>query len=307
MSLNIWRIELFTKFDCVVALVNTINKMDCVEGIKQLRSESIDIVIADPPYNRRGVDYGEGFEVMPFKDYFAWCEIWISECKRVLKPKGTMFIYGYDEILARISSTLPIEGQRWLIWHYRNLIVPNAQFWQRTHQSIICHWKGRKPSFNLDAVREPYTEEYAKQDGRILPPRRNRFSKGGMREATVKIHPNGALPRDVFNIPLAKADRIMFCNTCSHLVTPKHRKEHEYHDLLIHPTQKPFALTEKLILSCKPEGEFNVLVPFCGSGSECLIALKHGGRFFTFELNPDYVKLASLNLSYYLNTRSYFI
>lgn len=267
--------------------------------MKQLRDSSIDIAIADPPYNK--TDYGVGFSVMPFKDYFAWCETWLLECLRVLKPNGTLFVYGYDEILARISSMLPIEKQRWLIWHYRNNAIPNAHFWQRTHQSIICSWKSGKPKFNLDAVREPYTKAYLKQSGKVVPPRKHKYARNGGKEFIARAHPNGALPRDVFSIPLSKSDRIIYCNTCSHIVNPRKRKEHEQHDLLIHPTQKPSILTKKLILSCKPEGEFNVLVPFCGSGSECIETLKLGGRFFTFELNPDYALLASKNLTCYLN------
>jgi site-specific DNA-methyltransferase (adenine-specific) len=279
--------------------------MDCVEGIKLLEDSSIDIAIADPPYNV-GIDFGFGGDVMPWDDYFAWCDAWIAECLRVLKPNGTLFIYGYPEISAMISVKFPIDKQRWLMWHYSNHNIPHAQFWQRSHQSIVCHWKGRKPMFNRDAVREPYTEAHAKRYGKFRPPAKNPFSMNDSKETATHANPDGALPRDKFIIPASSADRIIYCNTCGCIATPKHRQEHKGHDLLTHPAQKPYAISERLILSCKPKGEFNVLVPFCGSSSECLVALKHGGSFFAFEINPDYVKLASKNLEYYLNTRSYF-
>jgi site-specific DNA-methyltransferase (adenine-specific) len=155
-------------------------------------------------------------------------------------------------------------------------------------------------------VREPYTAATLRQNGKVRAPAKNGFDMYGAKQIVTRAHPDGALPRDTFIIPVSSADRIIYCNTCGCIATPKHKQEHKGHDLLTHPTQKPYALTEKLILSCKPKKEFIVLIPFCGSGSECLVALKRGGRFFAFEINPDYAKLAAKNLTYYLNTRSYF-
>jgi site-specific DNA-methyltransferase (adenine-specific) len=275
--------------------------MDCVEGIKQLEDSSIDIAITDPPFNK-GIDFGFGTDTMPWDDYFAWCDAWIAGCLRVLKPNGTLFIYGYPEISTRISVKFSIDKQRWLMWHYGNHNIPHANFWQHSHQSLICHWKGRKPMFNRDAVREPYMEACAKRNEKFRPPAKNSFSMNEGKETATH-----ALPMDTFIIPISSADRIIYCDTCGCIATPKHRQEHKGHDLLTHPTQKPYALTEKLILSCKPKGEFNVLVPFCGSSLECLVALKHSGSFFAFEINPSYAKLASKNLEYYRSTHSYFL
>ena len=59
-----------------------------------------------------------------------------------------------------------------------------------------------------------------------------------------------------------------------------------------HPTQKPLALCEKLLKSCKqdPDNGF-VFVPFAGSWSECVAAKKLGLPFVGVELNEEYVKL----------------
>jgi site-specific DNA-methyltransferase (adenine-specific) len=95
----------------------------------------------------------------------------------------------------------------------------------------------------------------------------------------------------------------MYCKTCDCLVHPKERKKHDAHNVIIHPTQKPQALTEKLIKSCKPKGKFKVLIPFCGSGSECLETLKNGGDFISYEINEDYIKLANENLNFYKSKR----
>ena len=77
------------------------------------------------------------------------------------------------------------------------------------------------------------------------------------------------------------------------------RAELSGNNLIIHPTQKPLALSDKLIKSCRPNGKFTVLIPFCGSGSECISTIKKSGHYIAFELNPDYVLLAQKNIELY--------
>lgn len=85
---------------------NVIYNEDCVLGMKKLPDECANIVIADPPYN-----IGKSFGLLPdgqpnnsdkqeMKQYLNWCEEWINESLRVLKPDGTLYIYGFSEILA---------------------------------------------------------------------------------------------------------------------------------------------------------------------------------------------------------------
>ena len=69
-------------------------------------------------------------------------------------------------------------------------------------------------------------------------------------------------------------------------------KAHEDHDKVLHPTQKPFNVTKKLLLSNinKQKGG-KVLIPFSGSGSECVVAQSLRFQFLGFEINDDYVEL----------------
>ena len=65
-----------------------------------------------------------------------------------------------------------------------------------------------------------------------------------------------------------------------------------------HPTQKPLDLCEKLLKgSMNKEGETNVVVPFAGSGSECVAAKKLGCNFLGFEINPEYIVIANNRLA----------
>lgn len=250
---------------------------DTLQVLPTLPAESAQIVIADPPYNI-GKDFGNDSDKQPMDEYLAWCDKWIAECLRILKPNGTMFIYGFSEILALILSRVPYGvHRRWIVWHYTNKNVPSLNFWQRSHESIIVLWKSEKV-FHRDDIREPYTEGFLNgAAGRERKATPGRFSKGE-KTTTYAAHANGALPRDVIKIPALAGGAGM-------------------NERVDHPTQKPLALCEKLLRSCQqPATDGYVLVPFAGSGSECVAAKKLGLPFVGIELNADYVKLTQERL-----------
>ena len=250
---------------------------DILSVLRTLNDESAQIVIADPPYNI-GKDFGNKSDKQPMPEYLQWCDQWIEGCLRVLRKDGTMFIYGFSEILALILARIPQNvNRRWLVWHYTNKNVPKLNFWQRSHESVLVLWKEDKV-FHRDEVREPYTDGFVKgAAGRKRPATKGRFSTGE-NETTYTAHPGGALPRDVIKIP-----------TLAGSVGKNERVNH--------PTQKPLELCDKLLKSCKqdPENGF-VLVPFAGSGSECVAAKKLGLPFVGVEINEEYVQLIKQRL-----------
>jgi site-specific DNA-methyltransferase (adenine-specific) len=250
---------------------------DSLLVLPTLEDNSAQIIIADPPYNI-GKDFGNESDRQPMEKYLSWSEQWIKECLRILKPNGTMFIYGFSEILALILSKVPYDiNRRWIVWHYTNKNVASLNFWQRSHESILILWKNDKV-FNKDDIREAYTEGFLNgAAGKERASTKGRFSKGD-KTTTYKAHPNGALPRDVIKIPALAGGAGM-----------KERVNH--------PTQKPIALCEKLIMSCKqPSSEGYVLVPFAGSGSECVASKKLGLPFIGIELNEEYIKIINERL-----------
>lgn len=275
--------------------LNKIILGDALVEIRRIPEESCDVIVIDPPYNI-GKDFGNNIDKREMGEYVAWCKEWIDECIRVMKPNGTMFIYGFSEILAHLSVEIPIN-KRWLIWHYTNKNVASLNFWQRSHESIICAWKD-KPVFNRDEVREPYTEGFLKgAAGKTRKGTVGRFSSSG-KETTYNAHTGGALPRDVIKIPALAGgagmnERWFICKTCKDIYKPRELKNHLGHDIEKHPTQKPFELSKKLILSASPKKDGVILVPFVGTGSECAAVKALGQSYIGFEINPDYVKMAN--------------
>jgi site-specific DNA-methyltransferase (adenine-specific) len=251
---------------------------DSLTILPTLEDNSAQIIIADPPYNI-GKDFGNESDRQPIDEYFKWTDAWIAQCLRILKPNGTMFIYGFSEMLALILSRIPhTVNRRWIVWHYTNKNVASLNFWQRSHESILVLWKNDKV-FHRDDIREAYTEGFLNgAAGKERTATKGRFSKGD-KTTTYNAHPNGALPRDVIKIPALAGGAGM-----------KERVNH--------PTQKPLALCEKLLRSCKqPATDGYVLIPFSGSGSECVAAKNLGLPFVAIELNAEYVKLTNERLS----------
>ena len=257
---------------------NCIYNEDCIIGMKKIKNKSVDIIICDPPYNI-GKNFGNNKYNKNIESYIKWCNQWINECLRILQDDGTMFIYGFSEILAYIRVQLKCNV-RWIIWHYTNKNTPRLNFWQRSHESILVCWKNSK-TFNTDDVREPYTETFLKNvAGKVRKSTKGRFSKG-TKETIYTAHKQGALPRDVVKI--------------SALAGGAGKKERI--GKIKHPTQKPLQLCTKLLLSCMKKDKENLLVvPFAGSGSECVAAKQLDINYIGFEINNDYIDICNTRL-----------
>lgn len=275
--------------------------------LQVLRAQSaaakFDVVIADPPYNI-GKDFGNTAgdgdsrdDDMPIDEYVAWCENWLTECFRLLAGDGLVYVYGFAEVLARVAVKFPIDEQRWLAWHYTNKAVPSSKFWQRSHEAILCLWQpGRKrPALEVEQIRVPYTEHFQKCAGKARKGTRGRYSRAGKR--TIYADNGGALPRDVLSVPAlaggaGRVERWFACRDCGGGARrPAELAAHDGHDILKHPTQKPFELTRRLLLS-RINGHGRALIPFAGSGSECVAAQSLGIPFLGVELNPEFAKFA---------------
>ena len=127
---------------------------------------------------------------------------------------------------------------------------------------------------------------------------KGRFSDGET-ETTYNAHDNGALPRDVFKISALAGgagakERWFYCVDCDSAFHPTEQENHVEHETIIHPTQKPYELTKKLISSSIPKDSVpQILIPFSGSGSELIVVRDLNCEFIGFEINPIFVKLGN--------------
>ena len=252
---------------------------DCVAGMREIEAESVDCVIADPPYNINK-DFGNNSTKLSKEQYCEWSRNYIEESMRILKMDGVLFIYGFAEILSYVQVFCCFKWNcRYLQWHYTNKVSPKATFWQRSHESILIVWKcDNFPSFDVDAVRVPYSKSYLKNSvGKKRKVGKGRFETSG-KETEYKAHANGALPRDVIN--------------CAALAGGAGKKER----VDFHPTQKPLGITRTLIKSIGIKENTRIVIPFAGSGTEALVCKELNVSFIAYDINEEYVKKGNLRI-----------
>lgn len=124
---------------------------------KSITNESIDLIIADPPYNL-GKDYGNNHDLKGFEEYIHFTKEWLSEAKRVLKPNGTIYVFMGVRFISYLYDILDKELQlffnSWVVWHYTQGLGKTKGFSPR-HDDILVFNKGKDFIFNLDDVRVP--------------------------------------------------------------------------------------------------------------------------------------------------------
>jgi site-specific DNA-methyltransferase (adenine-specific) len=241
----------------------TLFEGDSIEWLKNLDTESVDLIFADPPYNIKKADWDK-FESQ--EKYINWSMEWISEAHRVLKKDGTLYICGFSEILADIKhpSMRHFKACRWLVWHYKNK-ANLGNDWGRSHESILHLRKNKKQKFNVDDVRVPYsghTLKYPSHPQAVT----SQYSNGGKRKDVWTPHPKGAKPRDVLEVPTT-------CNGMGEKTK--------------HPTQKPEELIRKFILASSNEGDV-VLDPFSGSGTTIVVAEQLNRQWLGCDMEAEY-------------------
>ncbi|MDZ7960245.1 MAG: site-specific DNA-methyltransferase [Aulosira sp. DedQUE10] len=241
---------------------------DAIEWLGSLDTESVDLVIADPPYNIKKAEW-DNFASQ--QAYVEWSLTWIEQVSRILKPTGSFYICGFSEILAdlKLPASRFFKGCRWLIWHYKNKANLSTD-WGRSHESILHLRKSKYFYMDIENVRILYGEhtlKYPSHPQAITSQYANNHNKYSK---TWNPHSKGAKPRDVIEIP----------TTCNGM-----------NEKTKHPTQKPEELIRKFILASSKRQDI-VIDPFLGSGTTAVTAEQLGRKWLCCEINSEYLELA---------------
>jgi DNA modification methylase len=227
---------------------------DCLKTMKKMPAESVDLIITDPPFNI-GKNYDGVYKDNKSKDeYLMWCKNWLSECVRLLKPTGSLYLFNYPENNAYLLPFLQEKTifKRWMTWHYPTNTGHSKTNYTRSQHSIIFCTKSKKAKFNRTAIVEPYKNP---TDKRI--------------KERIKNGKKGRAPYDVFHFNLVKN------------VSKEKTK---------HPCQIPTQLLKIFILASSNPGD-TVLDPFAGSFSTCVAAKKLNRNSIGIDINPRYVEI----------------
>ena len=243
---------------------NKIIHGDALELLRKLPDKSFELVIADPPYNI-GKDFGICQEFEGVAVWREWCNNWLAECHRVLIDRGSLFVYGIHKYICYLQVDLMEMGMeygRLFIWHYENGFAGYTKKPAAHYEPLL--WMTKSKQYVYEPIREPY-----KSQDRL----KYKITKNGKEW---KPHPKGRLAGDVWGFPTLAGRRFA-------------------DEKVDHPTQKPLGLTLRIVKHFSNEGD-TVLVPFVGSGTECIAAKMLKRSYLGFELNSDYIAIAESRL-----------
>lgn len=232
---------------------------DALELMRQAKAGIFDLIFADPPYflsndgitcqagKMVSVNKGDWDKASTPQEMHAFNLAWLGECRRLLKPNGTLWVTGTSHNIYSVGYALQTLGYKILndIAWYKVNPPPNLSCRYFTHGTETILWARRdlkaRHTFNYEEMKRENNGKQMQSLWHIKPPaaREKRYGK--------------------------------------------------------HPTQKPEALLERIISASSNPGDL-VLDPFCGSGTTGAVAAKLKRRFVGFELDENYLTVASKRL-----------
>lgn len=229
-----------------------------LSGANRITDNSVDLVIADPPYGL-GKDFGNGSDKMQPDELLEWTKAWLVVIIPKIKKTGSLYIFTTwrfsPEIFSFLKTKMTMINE--IIWDRR---VPSmggtTRRFSSVHDTIGFFAKSKKYYFDLDAVRVPYDPETKKARTRSI------FIGKKWLEM-------GYNPKDVWSI------------------SRLHRQHKERED---HPTQKPLEVIERMVKATCPENGV-VLDPFAGSGTTVEACVANNRNCLAFEINPNYCEI----------------
>lgn len=235
---------------------------DNLHVMRQLPSESIDLIYIDPPFfsgRNYNIIFGDKNEMRSFSDiwedgmpgYLVWLNARLWEMKRLLKPTGSIYVHldwhashyvkvEMDKIFGYGKETEP--GFRCELIYFDDWGGRSNNLWPIKHYQVLMYTKGKTWEFNSDSIRVPYKTQ---TEGRANP--------------------------------LVSAEKLQR-GKIPHTVLGEIKLHANSKERIGYPTQKPEALLEKLIKASSREG--NVIADFfCGGGTAPAVAQQLNRRW----------------------------
>ena len=239
--------------------LNKIYNQDCLEGMKDIPSKSIDCIICDLPYNITSMKWDS---LIPFD------KLW-PEYKRVIKKNGNIILFSSGMFTISLINSNIKDFKYKLIWK-KNVPtgMSSAKYRPMKYFEEICVFNDGNGTYNpimkerIGVGKDCYNyDHYCGESNHI------QFDK-----VKKRYDPDWVQPSDVLEFN----------------VVPNRNGK-------LHPTQKPVELLEWLVKTYTNSGDV-VLDNCMGSGTTAIACLRTGRNFIGFELNENYYKISQERL-----------
>jgi len=233
---------------------------DALEVLDEVVGDSkVNLIFADPPYNigKRFSTFHDRWE--SDEAYAAWCSRWLELCITKLAPDGTLYLMTSTQAMPYIDlflrSRLVILSR--IVWTYDSSGVQAKQYFGSLYEPILHAVKDPDHyTFNAQAIA---VEAKTGAVRRLID----------YRKPVPAVYNTMKVPGNVWFFP-----RVRY-------------RMNEYEE---HPSQKPEALLERIVLASSNPGEL-VLDPFAGTFTTGAVAKRLGRRFIGIEREKEYVKI----------------
>ena len=276
----------------------SLHNKDCLEFLRSLDDNSIDLVVTDPPY----------FEIVKNdwdnqwsseSEYLEWCREWTAECVRVLKPERCLYVWGTTKTdtflkykLNVLNTFEEMDYQSWVIWAYDWGGRTKKNF-PRKHEDLLMYSKGKSFLFNAEDI----MVERAVKTNMNIQRKMNLLEKkfDNKKFSDKDLHSWKKYKYDTKSDEnlLTEMDNLRKKNTkfakgkipTDVWTKNNHTTSKEYCGW--HPTQKPISLLKRIILANTNEGD-TVLDCFSGTGSTMIASELSGRDFVGCEIDREY-------------------
>ncbi|MGD0541571.1 MAG: DNA methyltransferase [Tepidisphaeraceae bacterium] len=238
---------------------------DVLTELHKLPSNSVDFCFADPPYNL-DKRYDTWDDAIDIADYFKWCDAWLDELARVLRPGCTCAVLNIPIWAIRHFQHMKkgLTFQAWIAWEGLSLPV---RMIMPANYALVCFSKDKPRP--LPGLLDGSQDQVESQSLKTL---RENYC---VRQSCVVARQRAG-----------EADREQITDLWWDIHRLKHNSRR-----VDHPCQLPPALMRRLIALFTAPDEV-VLDPFNGAGTTTLCAEALGRRFVGIELSEKYHALA---------------
>ena len=287
--------------------LNNIYNMDCIEYMKTLPNECVDLIVADPPYYK-AIDEKWDKQWKTEEEYLEWSQKWFDECVRILKPTGVFYCYGNFDILSK-QKVLIFDKQL----NFRQNITLSKGL-----RAIAGRTSDKLRMF---PTASEYLLYYVKQDeyfdtpfSRIMKQKMKELNLTQLDISRLELSKNGNITGWVHNklkgiqIPTENQwDKICGLfgieNKYNELVEQYNKERYIFNlptgitdvwDFVPdkvrygHKTQKPKDITDRIIKASSNESDL-IYIPFAGSGSEVISCINNNRNYIATETNKEYI------------------
>lgn len=269
---------------------NKIYHGNCVEKLKEIEANKVDLIYFDPPFftqrkhsltnkdNSKTYEFDDKYNSI--EEYLKLVENVLQESKRVLKNTGSVFLHcdktashNIRVVMDKIFGRENFQSE--IIWSYKRWSNAKKGL-LNAHQVIFFYSKTQDFKFNT-----LYTDYSATTNLDQILQDRERNENG---KSVYKKDENGnvVLGKEKKGVPLSDVWEIPYLN-------PKAKERTGY------PTQKPVLLLNQILNIVTEEGDL-VVDPFCGSGTTCVSAKSLKRQFIGIDISKDAVELANSRL-----------